>query len=124
MNVLKYSSAFLMIVSIGIGCQHKQLFSENLRPIPFEDLQIISFEISGEEQKLLQIIDSSEKIAFVEQINTATFNGMWKVAHWDYIKLIYSQDTLKLRTNGKVFGTGEGDKYYNLPEPYTQYWKQ
>lgn len=108
----------LTIISFG-SCMTIKTFSEVKGMINYETVREISITIHRADQQFTKLISDKDSIkTFVIDLNESEIDGPWKGAKWDEILIICSDKTIRLSTNGKVFGSGSSGQFFKLDKKY------
>jgi hypothetical protein len=104
----------LTIISLS-SCMSSKTFSEINGMINYETVNQISITTHRADQQFTKLISDKDSIkTFVIDLNESEMDGPWKGANWDEILIVCSDKTIRLCTNGKVFGSGSSGQFFKL----------
>ena len=58
----------------------------------------------------------------IEDLNQATYDGIWNSVLWDKLQLVYKDSIVDYKSNGFVFAKHNSLIYYNLPTSIQHLW--
>lgn len=111
-NLFQYLVGLIILTS---SCSPKLLqhqFAESTYPISTNNLKGFRTIIQGDTTDLKDI---SKLPTIVQDLNEASYNGIWKNIFWDQFQLIYEDSVVTYRTNGFVFSHEKSLHYFDVP---------
>ena len=119
-NFKKYIYLFFLLAFVS--CTNTSTFSYKYGEINAQKVLRIELKNSKRAdcpQSIFQTIITDKQVInkIVTSINDSSIDGPWKGACWDQIIIVGQDSTIRLSTNGNVFGFGASGMFFKFSNP-------